>query len=52
MERKIFTSEEVPQLIAVIKSMANDRKIGKFCQYILKNLSNIKTESGESIFSD
>jgi hypothetical protein len=39
VERKILTKEQVPQLISVIKQMQNDRKIGKFCQYILNCLS-------------
>jgi len=43
VEKKIFTKEEVPQLIAVIESMSSERKIGKFCQYILDTLCFSKT---------
>jgi len=43
VEKKILTKEQVPQLINVIESMCSNRKIGKFCQYILDSLSFEKT---------
>ena len=39
VEKKIMTKDQVPNLILVIESMTSNRKIGKFCQYILDSLS-------------
>ena len=51
--RKIFTKEQVPQLIAVIQGMTQDSKIGKQCQFILDSLDgNKQSESNNGKFRE
>jgi hypothetical protein len=40
--KKIFTKEQVPQLIAVIEGLTQDQNIGKQCQFILDSLNGAK----------
>jgi len=42
VEKKILVKEQVPRLIGVIESMSQDRKIGKFCQFILDTINQKK----------